>query len=76
LDFGLAALVVVVVAGVDWVVAAVVVAAALWLEVDDEAPQALTTNTTNTSSTAPSALRRSLMAYLQGRHAPRVASRI
>jgi hypothetical protein len=71
LGFGLAALVVV--AGVDWVVDVLVVAAALWLEVDDAAPQALTTNT---SSTAPSALRRSLMTYLQGRHAPRVASRI
>jgi hypothetical protein len=71
LGFGLAALVVVV-AGVDWVVE-VLVAAALWLEVDDEAPQALTTNT---SSTAPSAMGRCLMGYLQGRHGPRVASRI
>jgi two-component system, OmpR family, response regulator ResD len=58
LGFGLAALVVVV-AGVDWVVEVVLVAAALWLEVDDEAPQALTTNTSNA---ALRAVRRSLMA--------------
>jgi hypothetical protein len=70
--FGLAALVVVV-AGVDWVVDVLLVAAALWLEVvEEEAPQALTTKT---SRTAPSAVRRCLMTYSQGRRSPRVASR-
>ena len=71
LGFGLA--VVVVVVGVAWVVEVLVVAATLRLEVDEEAPQALTTNT---SSTAPRAVRRFLMTYLQGRRAPRVAYRI
>jgi hypothetical protein len=58
LGFGLAALVVVA-AGVDWVVALVVVAAALWLEVDEEAPQALTRSARRTAAMA---MRRCLMA--------------
>jgi hypothetical protein len=62
LGFGLAAVAVAVavLVVVDVVgVVVVVAAAALWLEVDDEAPQALTINT---SSEAPSAMRRCLMA--------------
>jgi DNA-binding response OmpR family regulator len=58
LAFGLAALVVVV-EDVDWVVEVLVAAAALWLEVDEEAPHALRIRT---SSTAPRAMRRSLIA--------------
>jgi hypothetical protein len=79
--FGLALVVVVV--GVDWVVEAVVGAATLWLEVDEAAPQALTSNV---SRTAPSAMCRYLMvvslaprrvvACLKGRRTPWVASRI
>lgn len=84
--FGLAALAVVVVVGVDgvdWVVEVGVVAATLWLEVDEAEPQALTTSV---SSTAPSGMRRcligvslaprNLVACLQGRRPPWVASRI
>jgi hypothetical protein len=58
LGFGFAA-VVVVVAGVDWVVEVVAGAAALWVEVDEEAPHALTINT---SRTAANAMRRCFMA--------------
>lgn len=48
-----------VVAGVDWVVEVVlVVAAALWVEVDDDAPHAATINV---SRTAAGAMRRCLM---------------
>jgi hypothetical protein len=56
------AVAVVVVVGVDWVVELVVLAAALWLEVDEEAPQALTTSM---SRTAGNATRRSFMAVSQ-----------
>lgn len=58
LGFGLAAVVVVAGAGVDWVVDVLLVAAALWFEVDDEAPQALTMSM---SRTAARAMRRYLM---------------
>jgi uncharacterized protein (DUF983 family) len=61
------------VVGVDWVVGVLVVAATLWLELDEEAPQALTISA---SSPMASAMRRCLMTYLKGRRAPRVASRI
>ncbi len=59
LCFGLAAVVVVVAAGVDLVVEVLVVAAALWLEVDEEAPHALTISM---SRTAANAMRRCFMA--------------
>lgn len=58
LGFGFT-VVVAVVAGVDWVVEVLAGAAALLLEVDEEAPQALTINT---SRTAANAMRRCVMA--------------
>jgi hypothetical protein len=54
---------VVVVVGVDWVVEVLVVAATLWLEVDEEPPQALTINT---STMAANAVRRCLIGVLPG----------
>jgi hypothetical protein len=52
-----------VVVGVDCVVVVLLVAAALWLEVDEDAPHALTINT---SKTAPKAIRRCFMDVLPG----------
>ncbi len=55
---GLGWALVVLVTGVDWVVEVLLVAAAFWLEVDEDAPHALTINT---STTAAKAIRRCLM---------------
>jgi hypothetical protein len=82
---GLGAVVVAVVAvvGVDWVAAAEGVAAAVWLEVDEADPQALTISVSRTAAIGMrrcligvSLFPRNVVACPKGRRPKRVASRI